>query len=82
MASHSWRSLEKPLNQTILAVIENEFKFEKMTPVQVRINIFGCCSTNCTTIKLKGIDCAVNDFVGVKIFQVSFASFRKRQFLC
>lgn len=36
MATASWRSLEKPLNDGILAVIENEFKFDKMTPVQVR----------------------------------------------
>lgn len=32
----SWRSLEKPLNETILDVIENHFQFVKMTPVQVR----------------------------------------------
>lgn len=35
MASHAWTALEKPLNSTILSVIENEYKFEKMTPVQV-----------------------------------------------
>lgn len=37
MASNSWQSLEPPLNKVILSVIENEFKFEKMTPVQVRL---------------------------------------------
>lgn len=35
MASHAWTTLEKPLNKTILSVIENEFQFKKMTPVQV-----------------------------------------------
>lgn len=35
MASTSWHSLDPPLNKVILSVIENEFKFEKMTPVQV-----------------------------------------------
>lgn len=40
MGSHAWRSLEKPLNEKVLSVIENEFKFEKMTPVQVTIKIF------------------------------------------
>ncbi|XP_031622274.1 probable ATP-dependent RNA helicase DDX55 homolog isoform X2 [Contarinia nasturtii] len=32
--SASWHSLDPPLNKIILSVIENEFKFEKMTPVQ------------------------------------------------
>lgn len=35
MAIATWDSLEKPLNGKILEVIKNEFKFEKMTPVQV-----------------------------------------------
>lgn len=36
MASHAWNTLEKSLNKAILSVIENEFQFNKMTPVQVR----------------------------------------------
>lgn len=40
MASASWHSLDPPLNQTILSVIENEFQFEKMTPVQVSTACF------------------------------------------
>lgn len=30
-----WRNLPKSLSKSILEVIENEFKFQKMTPVQV-----------------------------------------------
>lgn len=39
MASASWHSLEPPLNEVIVSVIENEFHFEKMTPVQVSVHI-------------------------------------------
>lgn len=36
MASRStWRSLEKPLNDKIVDIVENHFGFERMTPVQV-----------------------------------------------
>lgn len=34
--SAAWDSLDPPLNKVILSVIKNDFKFEKMTPVQVR----------------------------------------------
>lgn len=33
--SASWKTLEKLLNEAIISVIENEFKFKSMTPVQV-----------------------------------------------
>lgn len=36
----AWGSLEKPLNPIILDVIANEFKFTKMTPVQVCFFLF------------------------------------------
>ena len=38
MASASWHSLDPPLNEAIVSIIENEFNFEKMTPVQVSEN--------------------------------------------
>lgn len=47
MASNSWQSLEPPLNKVILSVIEDEFKFEKMTPVQVRFDFTrNACAMN------------------------------------
>lgn len=45
MSTASWRSLEKPLDNTILGVIENDFKFEKMTPVQV--DLIKVAAQNC-----------------------------------
>jgi hypothetical protein len=34
-----WRKLDKPLSESVLEVIENEFQFEKMTPVQVNVYV-------------------------------------------